>query len=250
MPVNKYKDCLKKNKHLCQRCYPRKDTSIHYGIHAGQFVLCDCLIAELMRYPGPAGIKGLNSEFLIMNCRYRELVDLPCGYSFYGKRLEEMPSCVRHETAKSYDMQDRLIMEERQAMIFADCDYFFGDSIKLHTVETQKYPLIDLSGNLIGIAFLINDFFRPMDSRHVKLPDFADLSTPLSMAESRLVFCKKMGLSDKESAERLGITPSTVRSIKARIRDKTGYSMSELRTLLSSHSSFRLITKSDSFRIR
>ncbi|MFA0125218.1 hypothetical protein AB4400_28035, partial [Vibrio sp. 10N.261.48.A2] len=100
-----------------------------------------------MRYPGPAGIKGVNSEYLVMNCHYRELVDLPCGYSFYGKRLEEMPTCVSDEVAKGYAMQDQLIMEERQAMVFADCDYFFGDRVKLHTVETQKYPLIDLNGN-------------------------------------------------------------------------------------------------------
>lgn len=250
MAANTYNECLEKNKHLCRRCYPRKDTSIHHGIRSGQFVLCDCLVAELMRYPGPAGIKGLDSEYLVMNCHYRELVDLPCGYAFYGKRFEEMPTCVSNEVAQGYAIQDKLIMEEHQAMVFADCDYFFGSSVKLHTIETQKYPLVDLNGNLMGTAFLINDFFRVTESRHVKVPDFADLANPLSMAETRLIFCKRMGLSDKESAERLGVTPSTVRSMKARIRDKTGYSVSELRTLLSTCSSTKLITKTDSFRIR
>ncbi|MEB5557043.1 PAS domain-containing protein [Vibrio cholerae] len=249
MTANTYNDCLKNNKHLCRRCYPRKDTSIHHGIHSGRFVLCDCLITELMRYPGSAGIKGLNSEYLVMNCHYRELVDLPCGYDFYGKRLEEMPTCVSDDVAMGYSIQDKLVMEERQAMVFADCDYFFGNRGKLHTIETQKYPLTDLNGNLIGTAFLINDFFRVDDSRHIKIPDLSDLANPLSLTEARLVFCKRMGLSDKESAEKLGVTESTVRSMKARIRDKTGYSVAELRTLLSNTLSPFLLAKADSFRI-
>ncbi|MFW1108376.1 PAS domain-containing protein [Vibrio parahaemolyticus] len=249
MAANTYNECLDKNKHICRRCYPRKDTSIHHGIHSGQFVYCDCLVAELMRYPGPAGIKGLHSDYLIMNCHYRELVDLPCGYDFHGKRLEEMPSCVRDDVARGYAIQDKLVMEEQQAMVFADCDYFFGNSDKLHTIETQKYPLFSLDGELMGTVFLINDFFRSNDNRHLKLPDFSSLSTPLSMAEARLVFCKRMGLSDKESAKKLDITASTVRSMKSRIRDKTGYSVAELRFLLSTNSSVQLITKSDSFRV-
>lgn len=249
MTANTYNNCLNKNNYLCKRCYPRKDTSIHHGISSGVFVLCDCLIVEIMRYPGPAGIKGLNSEYLSMNCHYRELVDLPCGYDFYGKTLEQMPTCVDDEVARGYAIQDMLIMQEMQAMVFADCDYFFGNSRKLHTIETQKYPLLDLSGNLIGTTFLINDFFDVGNSRHVKVPDFADLENPLSLAETRLVFCKRMGLSDKESAKRLDVSSSTVRTMKSRIRDKTGYTVSELREVMSNKSSHKLINKSDSFRI-
>ncbi|MBT2909457.1 hypothetical protein PL84_02550 [Vibrio anguillarum] len=207
-------------------------------------------MSELMRYPGPSGIKGVNSEYLVMNCHYRELVDLPCGYDFYGKRLEDIPTCVSDDVAIGYGIQDKLVMEERQAMVFADCDYFFGNRSKLHAIETQKYPLTDLNGNLIGTAFLINDFFRVDDTRHIKIPDFSNLASPLSLSEARLVFCKKKGLSDKESSEKLGVTESTVRSMKARIRDKTGYSVAELRVLLSSSLSTFVLAKADSFRVR
>lgn len=243
-------DCCKDSPFICRRCYPCKETSIHYGQLAGRFVYCQCLEKELLKYPGPAGIKGLLSENILMNCHYHNLVDLPCDYDYYGKRLEDMPSCVAREVCESYARQDFLIIEEQQAMTFADTDYFYADSDRLYTVQTQKFPLFNLRGDVIGIVFLINDFFPSAIEGMFKMPDFSNVSNPLSMAETRLIYCKRLGLSDREAATKLGVSESTVRTLKARIRDKTNLTVEQLRQVLSKDVSGVLINKKDSFRVR
>lgn len=82
------------------------------------------------------------------------------------------------------------------------------------------------------------------------MPDFSNLATPLSMAETRLIYCKRLGLSDSEAAAKMGVNPSTVRTLKARIRDKTNLTVDQLRRVLSKNVSRALIKKKDSFRVR
>lgn len=233
---------------ICQLCYPRKETSIHYAQVVGRFVYCQCLENELLRYPGPAGIKGLKSEYLLLNCHYRNLVSLPCDYNYEGKLLEDMPCSVSADVCEGYASQDVLIMEEEQAMTFADTDHFYSKT-QLHTVQTQKFPLFNFEGVIIGTVFIINDFF-PADPKLMRMPDFSNLTRPLSMTETRLVYCKRIGLSDKETAIKLGVSSSTVRSLKARVRDKTSLTLDQLRQLLSADENKNLITKKDSFRIK
>lgn len=244
------RDCCRDSPYICRRCYPRKETSIHYAQLAGRFVHCQCLEKELLRYPGPAGIKGLSSENILLNCHYCNLVDLPCDYDYYGNPLEDMPSCVSREVCESYARQDALIIEEQQAMTFADTDYFYADTEQLHTVQTQKFPLFNFNGDVIGIVFLINDFFPSSVEGMFKMPDFSNLAKPLSMAETRLIYCKRLGLSDSEAAAKMGVNPSTVRTLKTRIRDKTNLTVDQLRRVLSKDVSRVLIKKKDSFRVR
>lgn len=242
------RDCCKDSMFVCQLCYPRKETSIHYAQIAGRFVYCQCLKDELLRYPGPAGIKGVRSEYLLLNCHYRNLVSLPCDYDYVGKPLEEMPCGVSIEVCEGYAKQDVLIMEEEQAMTFADTDYFYSKA-QLHTIQTQKFPLFNLNGVIIGTVFIINDFF-PAAPNLMRMPDFANLTKPLSMTETRLVYCKRIGLSDKDTAIKLGVSTSTVRSLKARVRDKTRLTLEQLKQLLSADINKKLINKKDSFRIK
>lgn len=243
------RDCCKDSMFICRRCYPRKETSIHYAQIAGKFVYCQCLEKELLRYPGPAGIKGIESEYKLLNCHYRNLVSLPCEYEYYGKRLEEMPGSVSNEVCASYASQDMLVMEEQQAMTFADTDRFYDEN-QLHTVQTQKFPLFNFKGVVIGTVFLINDFFPTSNKNSVKMPDFSNLTKPLSMTETRLIYCKRIGLSDRETAVKLGVSESTVRSLKARVRDKTALTVDQLKRLLSTNINKTLITQKDSFRIK
>ncbi|WP_447883990.1 helix-turn-helix transcriptional regulator [Serratia fonticola] len=162
----------------------------------------------------PYGVKSLKSEFVYANAAYSELLNLPKGFNVEGRLDSELPA-ITAEYAASFQVHDRKVEALGQRLSSLEI-HPFGREQALKGYIFNKTPFYDAEGECIGTVF------HAQQQTHHSLKYFITEKKPASIIfsepssffttrEWEVIFLMFRGMSQKQIAQILNVTPGTVR---------------------------------------
>ncbi|HJO95746.1 MAG TPA: helix-turn-helix domain-containing protein [Victivallales bacterium] len=137
--------------------------------------------------PNPAYIKNRNNKYIIANDAFLKLIDLPSGYTVYGKSDEDL---FNPAEAKSNSSEDSKVMITGESVI-AEEKYTPG-SRKKNWCLSYKKPILDSDSNIIGIrGALVDITVRKKNQRLRKI-----LENVLTLTDENIWVFKDIAIVD------------------------------------------------------
>jgi len=175
----------------------------------------------------PYGVKSLKSEFVYANAAYSDLLNLPPRFDLEGRLDSELPARTA-EYAASFQMHDRKVEALGQRLSSLEI-HPFGREQTLKGYIFNKTPFYNAEGECIGTVF------HAQQQTHHSLKYFITDKKPVSIIfsepsnfftarEWEVIFLMLRGMSQKQIAQVLNITPGTVRQKVHLIYQKAGVS--------------------------
>ncbi|WP_115160076.1 helix-turn-helix transcriptional regulator [Serratia fonticola] len=177
----------------------------------------------------PYGVKSLKSEFVYANAAFSDLLNLPKGFNVEGRLDSELPARTA-EYAASFQMHDRKVEALGQRLSSLEI-HPFGREQALKGYIFNKTPFYSAEGECIGTVFhaqqqthhSLKYFITDNKPRSII---FSEPSSFFTAREWEVIFLMFRGMSQKQIAQMLRVTPGTVRQKMHLIYQKAGVSSS------------------------
>lgn len=187
------------------------------------------IIAPLIRFwdesDEPWWVKNSRSQFVYANKRMRDFIGLPQGYDILGRYDGELPVAVS-EFEKSFQAHDRMVEKVKDRVTSIGIQRFDGHDY-LQAWYTEKFPLIDESGNVLGVI----PHCRPVEAifitrlAKIKVPTSLVFTPPTELftdKEWEIIFYSCQSFTPKMIEKAIGISNRTVEDTLCRIYKKSG----------------------------